>query len=45
MPKKTVIELREVWKKYSLGKVDALKKVSLKIHKGDFVAIMGPSGS
>jgi len=42
-----VIQLREVTKTYDLGqiKVRALRSVSLRIDRGDFVAIMGSSGS
>jgi len=43
----TVIETRGLGKVYSPGtqaEVIALRDVSLRIHRGDFVAIMGPSG-
>lgn len=45
--KHAVIELRDVWKTYKMGdvKVDALKGMSIKILKGEFVSIQGPSGS
>jgi putative ABC transport system ATP-binding protein len=41
------IQVREVVKTYELGqiRVRALRKVSLRIERGDFVAIMGSSGS
>lgn len=44
---KAVIELRDVWKTYDMGtvKVNALRGMSLKVMKDDFIAIMGPSGS
>ncbi|MBU2523395.1 MAG: ABC transporter ATP-binding protein [Nanoarchaeota archaeon] len=40
-----VIELRNVWKSYSEGHVNALQDFSVKIYNEDFVAIVGPSGS
>ncbi len=42
-----LIELREVWKTYRLGKVEvhALRGVSLSLEEGEFLAVMGPSGS
>lgn len=42
-----MIEVTDVVKKYVIGEIDftALKKVSLKIEKGEFTSIMGPSGS
>lgn len=48
MKEKTVLlDLKDVWKIYQMGevKVPALKGVSVQIHKGDFVAIIGASGS
>lgn len=44
---KTVIELRDVWKIYKMGKVEvpALRGLNLEIKDGHFVSIMGPSGS
>lgn len=43
----TIMKLQDVWKIYRMGevKVPALKGVSVEIKKGDFVAIMGASGS
>src|SRR3989337_143609 len=43
----TIIELQDTWKIYKMGEVEvpALKGVSVEIKKGDFVAIMGASGS
>ena len=43
----TIIELKDVWKIYKMGKVEvpAVQGLNLKIKKGEFIAIMGPSGS
>jgi putative ABC transport system ATP-binding protein len=42
-----LIQLEDVWKIYEMGevKVPALRGVSVKIKRGDFVAIVGASGS
>jgi putative ABC transport system ATP-binding protein len=42
-----VIELRDVWKIYKMGDVEvaALRGINIKVKKGEFVSIMGPSGS
>lgn len=47
MPQKIIFETKHLQKTYTLGseKVHALRDVSLKIYKNDFVALMGPSGS
>jgi putative ABC transport system ATP-binding protein len=44
---KTALELRDVWKVYNLGSVEvtALRGINLKIRQGEFVAVVGASGS
>lgn len=47
MEQNSVIELKNIWKVYKLGKVEvpALRGVDLEIKSGCFATIMGPSGS
>lgn len=42
-----VIEVKDIWKTYHIGKntIDVLKGISLSIAKGEFVSIVGKSGS
>src|SRR3989338_1946078 len=43
----TIIKLENVWKIYKMGEVEvpALRGLNLKIKRGEFVAVMGASGS
>jgi putative ABC transport system ATP-binding protein len=45
--KKPIIELKNVWKTYTISdnKIHALKNISFKVFKGDFLVILGKSGS
>lgn len=48
MKQESVIEIKNVWKKYDMGDADplvVLKDINIEIKKGEFVAITGPSGS
>ncbi len=46
-PAETMLRLENVWKIYQMGEVEvpALRGVSVEVRKGDFVAIIGASGS
>ncbi len=44
----SIIKIEDVWKSYNMGKagkLTVLKKITLRIDRGEFVAIAGPSGS
>src|SRR5204863_9412079 len=44
---RSVIEIQDITKNYVMGEevVHALRGVTLKIHRNEYIAIMGPSGS
>lgn len=46
-PRKLIISLKDVWKIYHLDevKVEALRGLNVNIYEGEFVAVMGVSGS
>ena len=47
MKKEKIIVLNEVWKIYKMDEVDfpALQGMNLDVKKGEFLAVVGPSGS
>jgi len=48
MAQESVIQIKNVWKKYDMGETEplvVLKDINLDIRKGEFIAITGPSGS
>ena len=46
-PKQPIIQLKDVWKTYQMGTIllNVLKGINLEIYPGEFVVIVGPSGS
>ena len=42
-----ILEMKDVCKEYSRGKipVPVLKNINLQVDEGEYIAIMGPSGS
>lgn len=40
-----IIQVRDVYKSFSHGRVEALRGVSLDVHRGEVLVIIGPSGS
>ncbi len=40
-----IIEIKDLKKGYDNGKIKALNGMNLKVKKGEFISIMGPSGS
>src|SRR5881392_1674909 len=44
---RSVIEIQDITKRYVMGEeiVHALRGVSLRIHRNEYIAVMGPSGS
>lgn len=48
MSNESLIQIKDVWKKYDMGEADpliVLKEINLDIRPNEFVAITGPSGS
>lgn len=47
MESNPIIQLEHIYKSYFLGKeeIPVLKDINLKVHKNEYVALMGPSGS
>jgi len=40
-----IIEIRDLKKSYDNGKIKAINGMELEVRKGEFISIMGPSGS
>ena len=45
MNNENIIEIKGLKKSYDKGKIKALNGIDLEIKKGEFVSIIGPSGS
>jgi energy-coupling factor transport system ATP-binding protein len=44
-PGTPIVELNDLWFKYEKDSVDVVKGLSLKVHKGEFLAILGGNGT
>ena len=47
MSRESLIEVKDLWKRYDMGGADieALRGISLRIERGDYISVTGPSGS
>ncbi|MTK63573.1 MAG: ATP-binding cassette domain-containing protein, partial [Methanobacterium sp.] len=45
MNNENIIEIKDLKKGYDNGKIKALNGMNLNVKKGEFISIMGPSGS
>ena len=41
----SIIEIKGLKKSYDNGKIKAINEMNLEVRKGEFISIMGPSGS